>query len=46
MAKAMLESEVDNSFFGGRGSVRSFFWYSGYVVSAPPFAASTGTPYR
>jgi hypothetical protein len=30
--------------FVGFGSVLSFAMYSGYVVSAPPLAASTGTP--
>src|SRR5206468_9455779 len=26
--------------------VRSFCWYSGYIVSGPPSAASTGIPWR
>ena len=45
----VLDKESNNIMFavvgfGGFGSVRRVFWYSGYVVSAPPFAASTGTP--
>src|SRR5262249_35217097 len=31
--------------FAGFGSLRSFSMYSGYVVSAPPSAPSSGIPY-
>jgi hypothetical protein len=35
---------VAGAGFGGFGSVFRIAMYSGYVVAAPPLAASTGTP--
>ena len=37
-------THFDPAGLGARGSVRRRSWYSGYIVAAPPLAASTGTP--